>query len=488
MVTSSSSNSSSQLVANTSDTEAESSSMTTTDSSAAAAAAASTVQIDERLLSYTEFVPRSQSHQLSSNKSNIIDLTPEHTSQYLGSQPAQQQLFKVNQLSKISLSTTTVNVNSLKSSSSSSGLVTTTRRAKMIYNCKFGEFGVHDGQFTEPSGVTMSTTNNGEDEIIVADTNSHRIQIFDAKTGAFKFKFGECGKRDGQLLYPNRVAVVKSTGDIVVTERAPTHQIQIFNKHGKFVRKFGANILQHPRGLYVDYKSRIVVVECKIMRVIIFDLNGNVLGKFDCSKYLEFPNGVCCSDPTASGGEQLGEEIYISDNRAHCVKVFDYQGNYLRQIGGEGITNYPIGVGINANNEIMVVDNHNNFNLTVFAAADGRLLNALESKVKHAQCFDVGIMDDGQIVLASKDYHVYVYKYADATTANSGSKDSTNTSLQVGANKKFRQLDDTSNSAATTTTTTPNFGYELFGQNRSSMSNIKYLINFLSQGILYRID
>ena len=30
------------------------------------------------------------------------------------------------------------------------------------------------------------------------------------------------------------------------------------------------------------------------------------------------------------------QEIFISDNRAHCVKVFDYEGNYLRQIGGEG--------------------------------------------------------------------------------------------------------------------------------------------------------
>jgi hypothetical protein len=91
--------------------------------------------------------------------------------------------------------------------------------------------------------------------------------------------------------------------------------------------------------------------------------------------------------------------------------VFDYNGNFLRQIGGEGITNYPIGVGINSNNEILVADNHNNFNLTVFSQ-EGKLINALESKVKHAQCFDVGLMDDGSIVLASKDYRIYVYKYS----------------------------------------------------------------------------
>ena len=271
------------------------------------------------------------------------------------------------------------------------------KRQKMIYHCKFGEFGVMEGQFTEPSGVAV----NAQNDIIVADTNNHRIQIFD-REGRFKFQFGECGKRDGQLLYPNRVAVVRTSGDIVVTERSPTHQVQIYNQYGQFVRKFGASILQHPRGVTVDDKGRIIIVECKVMRVIIFDQMGNVLQKFGCSKHLEFPNGVVVNDK---------EEIFISDNRAHCVKVFSYQGTFLRQIGGEGITNYPIGVGINSAGEILIADNHNNFNLTTFTQ-DGQLVSALESKVKHAQCFDVALMDEGSIVLASKDYRLYIYRYA----------------------------------------------------------------------------
>lgn len=102
-------------------------------------------------------------------------------------------------------------------------------------------------------------------------------------------------------------------------------------------------------------------------------------------------------------------------------KVFNYEGEFLRQIGGEGITNYPIGVGINSNGEVLVADNHNNFNLTVFNQ-DGEIITALESKVKHAQCFDVGLMDDGSIVLASKDYRIYVYKYNGANS-NSGANE-----------------------------------------------------------------
>lgn len=97
------------------------------------------------------------------------------------------------------------------------------------------------------------------------------------------------------------------------------------------------------------------------------------------------------------------------DNIAY-FQVFNYEGQYLRQIGGEGITNYPIGVGINSQGEVLIADNHNNFNLTLFTQ-DGQLVSAYESKVKHAQCFDVALMDDGSVVLASKDYRLYVYRY-----------------------------------------------------------------------------
>lgn len=160
------------------------------------------------------------------------------------------------------------------------------------------------------------------------------------------------------------------------------------------------------------------------MRVIIFDSIGNLLHKFSCSRYLDFPNGVCAS---------RNREILISDNRAHCIKVFSYEGQYLRQIGGEGVTNYPIGVGINTNGDIIVADNHNNFNLTVFDPVSlnlnsrriklvififqsGKVLTAYESKVKHAQCFDMALIDDGSVVVASKDYRLYLYRFAPPMT------------------------------------------------------------------------
>ena len=43
------------------------------------------------------------------------------------------------------------------------------KRQKMIYHCKFGEFGVMEGQFTEPSGVAI----NAQNDIIVADPSAN---------------------------------------------------------------------------------------------------------------------------------------------------------------------------------------------------------------------------------------------------------------------------------------------------------------------------
>lgn len=220
-------------------------------------------------------------------------------------------------------------------------LKTNISRRVITYTYKFGSFGNLPGQFTEPNGVAI----NANGEIIIADTNNNRVQIFD-KMGRFKHLFGEgsvASKDPGNLLYPNRVAVMGMTGDIVVTERAPTHQVQIYNQYGLFVRRFGANVLQHPRAVTVDPQGRIIVVECKVMRVIIFDQNGEIIHKFSCHNVLQFPNGVAVNDR---------QHIFISDNRIHCVVVYDYNGNWIRNIGREGITNYPIGVMLDANGHV----------------------------------------------------------------------------------------------------------------------------------------
>ncbi|KAI2810587.1 hypothetical protein RDWZM_002479 [Blomia tropicalis] len=284
------------------------------------------------------------------------------------------------------------------------------RRERMSYVLKFGEQGSLYGQFAEPSGVAVAFPH---EDIFIADANNHRVQVFD-RWGKFKFHFG-----DGKLKFPNRIAISNISGEIVVSERPPVHQIQVFDRHGTFQCKFGSRLLRHPRGLAIDHQNRIIVVECKVMRVFIFNLRGELLQSFDCSMSIQFPNAVAVSSK---------EEIYISDNRNHCVKVFNFDGQLLRQIGGQGITNYPIGVILNEhNNRLLVVDNYNNLNVTIFRL-DGQLMNAYESSTKHQQCLDVALFADNQIVVTSKDLQVYIYRLKEA---NGSRNDNANTNGHI---------------------------------------------------------
>ena len=91
-------------------------------------------------------------------------------------------------------------------------------------------------------------------------------------------------------------------------------QVQIFTRDGAFIRKFGSHILQNPRGVTVDRLGNIIVVECKVQRVIVFcQQTGTILHKFSIMETVEFPNGVAASNGC--------DKIYISDNQSHCVKV-----------------------------------------------------------------------------------------------------------------------------------------------------------------------
>ncbi|KAI6187111.1 hypothetical protein M3Y98_00206900 [Aphelenchoides besseyi] len=269
-------------------------------------------------------------------------------------------------------------------------------RAKISYTRQFGQYGVNPGQFSEPSGIA-ATINN---DIAITDTNNHRVQIYN-KEGQFLFQFGERGKRDGQLYYPHRITVSPVTGEFIITERSPSNQIQIFCADGRFVRKFGAAILQHPRSICVDYQNFVIVVECKVKRIVIFDAKGNVFSNFYCVGQLQFPNCVCANDRN---------QLFISDNREHCIKVFSYHGEFFRQIGCPGITNFPVGVAIDGFGNLVVCDNHNYFHVTVFDQ-EGNFIKAYESTAKHLPCFDSVIMHAGYVAIASKDYRVYIYQY-----------------------------------------------------------------------------
>ncbi|CAF2466674.1 unnamed protein product [Rotaria sp. Silwood2] len=271
----------------------------------------------------------------------------------------------------------------------------TAQRIPTSYEYKFGGYGRGINEFLEPNGITFLS----DGTIAVVDTNSSQVKLFDPVRRECVLKFGQAGTRPGALLYPYRIAVLPGHDLLAMVQRSPRPMIQIFDRNGQFISRFG-NDLESPRAICIDQQGRIIVIESKIMKVHIYDAtSGRIWGQFDLRDHLSFPTSVCVNDR---------HELYVSDNESHFVRVFDYNGKHLKNIGA-GIS-YPIACRINQpRRELIVVDNHENFNITTYDY-DGNKKHSHYSLMKHSQCFDVAVGYNDELAMASKDYKIYVYK------------------------------------------------------------------------------
>lgn len=266
----------------------------------------------------------------------------------------------------------------------------------MQIRCKYGQLGPSKGQFNSPHGFCLGT----EEDIIVADTNNHRIQVFE-KTGTFKFQFGVPGKEEGQLWYPRKVAVMRNTGKYVVCDRGNERsRMQIFTKNGHFIKKIAIRYIDIVAGLAVTSQGHIVAVDSVSPTVFVISECGDLLRWFDCSDYMREPSDIAIS----------GKEYFVCDFKGHCVVVFNEEGQFLRRIGCDNITNFPNGIDISDAGDVLVGDSHGNrFHVAVFSR-DGSLLSEFECPyVKVSRCCGLKITSEGYVVtLAKNNHHVLV--------------------------------------------------------------------------------
>jgi DNA-binding beta-propeller fold protein YncE len=167
--------------------------------------------------------------------------------------------------------------------------------------------------FADPSGIAI----DGSGNVFVTDTSS--VQVFNS-SGVRLRKWGTYGSGDGQLIYPRGVAIGKN-GMVYVVD-AGNNRIQVFDSAGKFLGKW--------RSGWSD----------NTIDGIAIDANGNVY----------------VADPGSYDGD-TGD--YLNDS----VKVFDSEGNFLRQLGshgtGTGQFRAPTGVAVGVNGNVYVADNGN---------------------------------------------------------------------------------------------------------------------------------
>ena len=106
-----------------------------------------------------------------------------------------------------------------------------------------GSDGSGDGEFKAAKGIALGS--NGE--VFVADKSNHRIQVLD-KNGTFLRKFGASGSAPGQLDNPTDLAFLPD-GTLVVGDDNFLHY---FNQDGTFLKRTNADSARGPISIAKD--------------------------------------------------------------------------------------------------------------------------------------------------------------------------------------------------------------------------------------------
>ena len=223
-------------------------------------------------------------------------------------------------------------------------------------NCQAGIPGSGDGQFNDPSGVTVDSSGN----IYVAPGNNFQIQILDS-SGNFVTKFGDFGSEEGQFRNPTDIAV-DSSKNIYITEQS-NHRVQKFDSEGNFTMIFGSEgtgdgEFKFPGGLTVDSSGNIFVADTRNHRVQKFDSSGNftmIFGSEGTSDgKFKFPTGVAVD---SSGN------IHVVDSFSNRIQILDSAGNFVTKFGiqgsGGGQFKGATDIALDISNDIYVVDTNN---------------------------------------------------------------------------------------------------------------------------------
>ena len=258
----------------------------------------------------------------------------------------------------------------------------------------FGKRGLGYGMFNSPLGVAVSDG----DEIVVADCNNHRVQVFDS-TGTFLRSFGHQGQNAGEFNSPLGVAIDKDR-NIFISEWG-NHRVQILSWEGRHLGSFGGqghhdSQLYCPWGLSLDSNGNVIVADAANKLIKIFTPNGRFVMKIGRQGSFTYPiHCVSC-----------GEYFIVSDIDGHCIKVFNREGHFLYKFGkrGEGDGEFQSlkCLSVTQSKQLFVCDGGNH-RVQVFKV-DGTFVKTIGlngSKLgEFSKPFSAVVLSNGQIVVS----------------------------------------------------------------------------------------
>ena len=211
--------------------------------------------------------------------------------------------------------------------------------------------GDENGQLRLPWGISYMENAN----IAVADHVNNRVQIFD-KLGNFEFSVSGV---EQALSLPTAIAT-DSDNNIVLLDSG-NKCIQIFDPEGNLKKIFAregtgnGELGGRAEGLSIDQDGRIIIADTSNDRVQVFHRSGHFSFKFGDQGLRRLSRPSCAVF--------YKDQFVVSDTFNHCLKIYDKQGIFVRQIGraGKDIGQFrnPRGLALDPKGNILVCDSAN---------------------------------------------------------------------------------------------------------------------------------
>ncbi len=210
-----------------------------------------------------------------------------------------------------------------------------------------------DLKLKQPKGISVDLSGM----IYVADSENNRILKFD-KEGKLIKTVGGFGWEKEQFYTPFDIAA--SSGLDVFVADYNNHRIQRYDKDLNYISSLYSDKnwddqlqFAYPKSVAVSIHGDLFLIDSENIRILKF----NSFGEPELS-FGDYAQGKGRLIDPVQIAVSADDKIYVSDRAADRIKVFDYFGNYLTEIG-TGVLDKPTGVFYSRRKLLFVVDSGN---------------------------------------------------------------------------------------------------------------------------------
>lgn len=280
----------------------------------------------------------------------------------------------------------------------------------------------------EGYGLPLGIAADSAGYVYVADASNHRImkRSTDSPSMLYETKWGALGTGDGFFNSPSGVAagMVSNSVKVFVADTG-NNRIQVFSANGLPEGKWGAGVLNAPRGCSLDPTGSFVyVADTGNSRILKFSTGGTLQkawGSYGSNPgQFKSPWGVA----TDADGN-----VYVADTDNHRIQVFTSDGDLLALWGVQGAEagqlEAPRTLAVAPDGRVYVADTGNHRihifvpppGVHIYGVVDGGAYNQAVTPVVRffgVDLLETGILLDGtswtpQVIDADGDYSLYAY-------------------------------------------------------------------------------